>query len=111
MQDNLTIRILENSLNVPVDLNRDPEAIAFPEPIFNWTRNGIPLSDPFLLTYSQITFASVSRNNAGQYEVSAINFILNSTEQLGSDTGSFNLDVICKFHLDPSYCEIQYAYI
>ena len=39
LQDNLLVRIEENSENVPVDLRQEPAA--FPEPtIFNWYRDG-----------------------------------------------------------------------
>ena len=94
MQDDLMLRIVENSLNVPVDLSRNP--VGFPEPTsFSWTRNGVKLSDP-TLTFSRIFFPTVSRSSAGQYEVSATNFVLDGTQQIGSDTGSFVLDVICK---------------
>ena len=88
-------RIVENSLNVPVDLSQEP--VAFPIPSnFTWTRNGATLSDP-ALTYSTVTFPSVSRSDAGNYVVSATNFVLdNDTAQVGSDMGSFSLDVICK---------------
>ena len=97
LQDGLMFRIVENSLNVPVDLSQDPAA--FPEPIsYNWTRNNVQLSSPpSMLTYSTITFPSISRSDAGNYVVSATNFVLdNDTVPIGSDTGSFSLDVICK---------------
>ena len=98
LQDDLMFRIVENSLNVPVDLSQDPAA--FPEPTsYTWTRNGVQLSSPLsMLTYSTITFPSVSRSDAGNYVVSAMNFVPdnNNTVLIGSDTGSFSLDVICK---------------
>ena len=96
LQDNLMLRIVENSLNVPVDLNQKP--LGFPEPTsFNWSKNGVELSDP-TLTFSRITFPTVSRSSAGQYEVAATNFVLDGTQQIGSDVGSFILDVICKIY-------------
>ena len=90
-------RIVENSLNIPVDLSQDPAA--FPMPItYTWTRNGAPLSGPPpTLTYSTVTFPSVSRNDAGDYAVSATNFDLNDNTVIGSDMGSFSLTVICTF--------------
>ena len=97
LQDGLIFRIVENSLNIPVDLSQDPAP--FPEPTsYNWIRNNVQLSRPSsMLTYSTITFPSVSRSDAGNYVVSATNFVLdNDMVQIGSDTGSFSLDVICK---------------
>ena len=85
----------ENSVNIPIDLRQDPPA--FPEPtMFTWYRNGLELNG-FAQTYSNLTFVTIRRQNAVNYTVSATNFILNSTvEQVGTDTGSFNLNVICK---------------
>ena len=97
LRDNLMFRIVENSLNVPVDLSQDPTAFPMPT-TYTWTRNGASLSGPPpTLTYSNVTFPSVSRNDAGNYAVSATNFDLNNnTVPIGSDMGSFSLDVICK---------------
>ena len=101
LQEGLMFRIVENSLNIPIDLSQLQEPAAFPEPtLYNWTRNGVQLSSPpsmHVLTYSTITFNAVSRNDSGNYAVSATNFVLESNSvQVGSDTGSFSLDVICK---------------
>ena len=91
--------IEEGSENIPIDLRQEPSA--FPEPTrFSWNKNGQPLSETDLtLTYSNITFNTVRRADAGNYTVSATNFVLPGTSgasQVGSDTGSFYLDVICK---------------
>ena len=38
------------------------------------------------------------RSDAGNYVVSVTNFLLdNSSQPVGSDTGSFSLDVLCKW--------------
>ena len=110
--DGLMFRLAENSLNVSVDLSQAPAA--FPKPTsYTWTKNGIQLSGaPPLLTYSTITFPLISRSDAGSYVVSAINFVLgNNSVLIGSDTGSFRLDVICKTFLrinnDCIYCLIR----
>lgn len=89
------VRIEENHENVVVDLRQEPPA--FPPPTsFIWTKDGRPLSG-HVLTYSSVTFATVRRTDAGKYSVSATNFVSgSSTEQVGSDTGSFCMDVICK---------------
>ena len=95
LRDNFLVRIEERSENVPVDLRQEPAA--FPEPtLFSWTKDGQPLTG-LPLTYSSVTFGTVRRTDAGKYTVSATNFVIgSSTEQVGNDTGSFCLDVICK---------------
>ena len=86
----------EGSVNIPVDLRQEP--LAFPEPTvpgsFMWTRNGQPLTG-YDVTYSNVTFTRVKRSDAGNYVVTATNFVGNatSTQQIGTATGSFNLDV------------------
>ena len=97
LRDDAMYRIVENNLNVPVDLSQAPAA--FPQPRnFTWTRNTVMLNNPTLsLTYSSIIFPSVRRSDAGRYVVSATNFVIdNDMVQIGSDIGSFTLDVICK---------------
>ncbi|MCG8620457.1 MAG: hypothetical protein MJE68_00470 [Proteobacteria bacterium] len=98
MQNNLLLRIQENQTNVPVDLRQDPTA--FPEPtIFNWNKDGQPLRNGLNLTYSNVTFDSIRREDAGNYSVYATNFVLPGspgTDLVGNDTGSFYLDIICK---------------
>ena len=99
LRDHFLVRIEENSENVPVDLRQEPAA--FPEPtVFNWYRDGqlqTTRADR-RLTYSNVTFNTIRREDAGNYTVSATNFVIGSsdTQQVGNDTGSFNLDVICK---------------
>ena len=93
------MRIEENSENVPVDLRQEP--VAFPEPTsFRWCKDGRHLTevDRPTLTYSNVTFSTVRREDSGNYTISATNFVIGSnTEQVGNDTGNFYLDVICKF--------------
>ena len=92
------VRLQEGSeVNVPVDLRQDP--LAFPEPTdFTWMRNGQPsLRSGLTTTYSNVTFDSVMRSDAGNYTVTATNFLLNDfSRPIGSDSGSFYLDVLCK---------------
>ena len=90
--------IEENSLNIPVDLSGDPPAFPIPTD-FSWTKDGSPLNDASL-THSTITFSTISRSDSGNYAVSATNFILNNDKvPVGSDMGSFSLDVICKLNI------------
>ena len=95
LRDNFLVLIEENSENVPVDLRQEPAA--FPEPTqFTWNRDGQQLNG-LDQTFSNLTFGTIRRGDAGNYAVSATNFVLNSTvEQVGTDTGSFTLNVICK---------------
>ena len=103
MQDDFLVKIEEGSRNITVDLRQDPAT--FPEPtLFNWSKDGQPLSATELtLTYSSITIDTVRRDDAGNYTVTATNFVLSESDipvanQLSNDTGSFYLDVICKLH-------------
>ena len=101
LQDNFLVRIEEGSRNIIVDLRQDPAA--FPEPtLFSWNKDGQPLSATELtLTYSSVTINTVRRADAGNYTITATNFVLPGSpvaNQLSNDTGSFYLDVICKLH-------------
>ena len=98
LQDNFFVMISENTENVLVDLCQDP--VAFPEPntadSFTWKKNGQPLTG-LALTYSSVIFPTVRRTDAGNYTVFATNFVFgDSMAQVGNDTGSFYLDVLCK---------------
>ena len=97
MRDNLSLKILEGDLNILIDLLEEPTA--FPEPSdFEWLLDGQPLRRNGITTsYSRLTFTSVMRTDAGNYIVNATNFVLNNSSQpVGSDSGSFRLDVVCK---------------
>ena len=66
LQDSVIFKIVENSLNVPIDLSQGP--VPFPMPTsFNWTKDGVPLNGP-AVTYSNITFPAVNRNDSGRYQ-------------------------------------------
>ena len=98
MRDNFFVMIIENTENVLVDLRQDP--VAFPEPdttdSFTWKKDGQPLTG-LALTYSNVTFPTVRRINTGNYSVSTTNFVFgDSMEMVGTDTGSFYLNVLCK---------------
>ena len=48
-----------------------------------------------------MTIPSVERADAGNYSVFVTSFVLDgSMEQVGNDSGSFYLDVICKLLFD-----------
>ena len=102
LQDDFMVKILENTSNVTINLQQ--ELVAFPEPtLFSWSKDGQPLMADLVLTYSNVTFATVRRADTGNYTITATNFVLPGspgTDQVGNDTGSFYLDVICKSY----YC-------
>ena len=97
LRDNVLLKVEENGGRIPIDLSEG--LVAFPEPTSQWSKDGQPLNGPRpALTYNSVTFDNVRRTDAGNYTVVATNFVLNSTtpEQVGNDTGSFYLDVLCK---------------
>ena len=52
-----------------------------------------------------MTFDTVRRTDAGNYTVTATNFALRDPGvEVGSDTGSFFLDVLCKLIITPCAC-------
>ena len=97
MRDNFLVRIEEGDENIPVDLRLDQNPAAFPEPTgFIWNVNG-ELLTYLPRTYSSVNFSTIRRNHAGNYTVFAVSYFLDdSTTQVGNDTGSFYLDVLCK---------------
>ena len=99
MRKTFHVRIQEGDKEVTIDLGQDPAP--FPEPsIFNWSKDGQQLWDDhnISLTDSNVTFLLVTRNISGNYTVNATNFLLDNTaQQVGSDVGSFYLDVLCKY--------------
>ena len=94
LRDKYVVRIEESNENVPVDLSLDPAV--FPEPSdFSWNVNSQPLTN-LPLSYSSVNFSTIRRSHAGNYSVFAANYLLNDPSvQIGNDTGSFYLDVLC----------------
>ena len=95
LRDNFLVRIEEGDINVPIDLSQEPAA--FPEPsIFLWNVNGQPLTN-LPQSYSSVNFFTIRQIHAGNYSVFAASYLLTDpTAQVGNDTGSFYLDVLCK---------------
>lgn len=94
VRDKILLKVEENSGRILVNLSEG--LAAFPEPTFQWSKDGKPLNGP-VLTYNSVTFNNVRRSDAGNYTVVATNFVLNSiTEPVGNDIGGFYLDVLCK---------------
>ena len=98
LRDQLHVKVEETqSEGITVDLLQEPAP--FPQPSsFVWSKDGLPLIGFDQLTYSNVTFDTIKRTDAGNYTVLVRNFALGgSLEQVGSDTGSFSLDVLCTF--------------
>ena len=96
LQDNVIVKIEENTNNVSIDLLQDPAPYPIPT-VFIWYKDGEQLSMSDLgpgWTYSTATFNTVRRVDAGGYAVTATNF--GKRQQIGNDSGGFHLDVICK---------------
>ena len=88
----------ETELSVDLSLKEEPQA--FPFPIFQWTRNGVPavnISGTHSITYRypSITFSNISRNDAGTHFLFAENFVPDTKQIIGNATGSFTLNVLC----------------
>ncbi len=74
----------------------------FPFPgSFTWSRDGDPLvniSANVSFGYPELSLNPVSRTDSGLYTLTASNYLLdNDSVLIGSGTGSFTLDVLCKF--------------
>ena len=95
------VQIEENSENVRIEIGLDPEPFPLDTLSFSWTRNGQQLTDEsggLALTFSSVTFAMIERSDSGEYFMSASNHAIgNPSQQIGSDTGGFSVDVICKY--------------
>lgn len=82
-----------------LDLSRGRDPFPYPRD-FQWTRNdGAPLRNASRVSwgYPSVVIRNVSRTDRGQYSLSAINYRLdNPSEEIGRETGSFQLDVLCE---------------
>ena len=101
------VRVVENSRNFPIDISQEPTAFPTDTVSFEWTRGVRPLiSDPGVsLTYFTVTFSNIDRQDSGNYFVFASNVV--EDREVGNDTGSFNLNVICK-HACLSVCLLPF---
>ena len=99
VDNNSTLKVLENSRNFLINICQNPTAFPVETVSFTWTRDGQPLSSGLglSLTYSSLTFPNVARQDSGNYSVFASNVI--EGREVGNDTGSFNVDVICKLYI------------
>ena len=74
LQDNILVRLVEDGSAIAVNLSKG--LVPFPQPSFNWIKDGQLLSSS-ALTYSSVTFDNIRRVDAGICNVSASNFVLN----------------------------------
>ena len=91
---------VEGSTNT-ISLRQAPDAFPFPQQ-FSWTVDRSPASNNSRVTfgYPSVSFQQLERGDAGTYTLTATNYHLDNTSVVvGMDTGSFILDVQCKFRL------------
>ena len=89
---------VEGSTNT-VSLRQAPDTFPFPQQ-FSWTVNGSPASNNSRVTfgYPRVTFQRFIQGDVCTYTLTATNYRLdNASVIVGTDTGSFTLDVQCTF--------------
>ena len=94
--DNLPVVAVEGSTST-VSLRQTPDVFPFPQQ-FSWTVNGSPANNNSRVTfgYPSVIFQWFERGDAGTYTLTATNYRLdNNSVVVGTDTGSFTLDVQC----------------
>ncbi len=96
LQKNLLYKVPEGERNVIIDLNLSYPP-AFPPPSFHrWIKPEVYVT----LNNSAVSFDSITREHAGVYSLTATNYHLNDSNRIiGTNTGNFTLDVVCKFLL------------
>ena len=85
-----------------LDLSDPASPPAFPFPSqFMWSRqDGVELvnvTDTRVFSYPSIDIGSVLPSDTGLYTLTATNYQLDGVTPVGSDTASFNLNVLCEF--------------
>ena len=92
MLDNQQIVVVERTPGT-IDLQQAPDAFPFPQQ-FSWTANN---NSRVAFGYPSVTFLLPIRGDTGTYTLTATNYRLDNTSVVvGTDTGSFTLDVQCK---------------
>ena len=100
--DGEVIRFQQGARNMEVNLESGRPA--FPQPTFEWTKDGQAISNSSgrVFGYPALNIDTVDRSDSGLYTLAARNTILEEPfDEIGNDTGSFTLDVVCKL---PEYC-------
>ena len=98
LSDDIINRSIIEGTKLTVD-NLEQESLAFPFPLFQWTRNDIIASNNSGLVsygYPTVSFSNISRQDAGTYTLFAENFRIDEPDvQIGNDTATFILEVLC----------------
>ena len=85
--------------NLMVNLELDNPAHPFPT-TFQWFKNGVEMSSNdsrVMFGYPSLIINNAMPSDTGVYSLTATNHLLdNSSEILGTDTGEFTLDILCK---------------
>ena len=90
--DNQQIVVVEGTTRT-INLRQAPDAFPFPQQ-FSWTTNN---NSRVTFGYTSVTFLPFIREDTGTYNLTATNYRLDDTSVVvGTDTGSFTLDVQCK---------------
>ena len=111
MADLGEVRRRENQ-EFSLDLSEPGSPPAFPFPSFSWSRDGQSLSNATATRqygYPSIFIGSVQPSDAGNYTLSAMNYASDETTPVGSDVGSFTLNVLCKFSWGHLVCACVYV--
>ena len=98
--DNEQIVVVEGNTRT-INLQQAPDAFPFPQQ-FSWTANN---NSRVAFGYPSVTFLPFIRGDTGTYTLTATNYRLDNTSVVvGMDTGSFTLDVQCKFGFQIGGC-------
>ena len=101
MKCNVSIKILEHSTNVSINLN-DQRNTVFPNPQYyalKKDRHLLATPDDINITLNSysVLFQNLSRANSGNYSMTIQNYELGSSKEVGTFTSTFEVDVLCEF--------------
>ena len=91
---------MRENQDLRLDLSESGARLAFPFPSFTWRKEGQPLANATVTRqygYPSIFIESVQPSDAGNYTLSAVNYASDRTTLVGSDTGSFTLNVLSEY--------------
>ena len=103
LRTNFIVKVVERDGNIPVNLSMEPAA--FPTPgIFQWSMDGMLVNSNSEVNYmypTAIFQRLIRRSDSGNYSLTATNHRLdNPAVEVGTGTGNFILDVLCKWLLN-----------
>ena len=81
-----------------------PPVLVFPTPSgdgVTWFKDGQPVSSvtgppTITFTYAEVAFSAVRREDSGSYRLTATNSDLEGARVIGTDSGTFSLNVLCE---------------